>query len=231
MARIRSSGSAFGSLDERRQTLAGAISELGFRQLTKAQDESIRGTLSIAIGQWMMAEGTGSTAGLTVKSVTTSLRGLAKDLENAARALSAASTGIHRNDDIEVATRIADALRHLPTFKSIAEAQAALARFAEDASLFAQSARVAAKLLDITPSSPGRARQEWHDTFVEGVTYLCRLNRIPTTVTTHRITGESTGRILDVMCAIEALLPKGMRAPSSDARVMRLKRSRRKLSK
>src|SRR3954452_10935250 len=124
MARIRSSGSAFGSLDERRQTLAGVISELGFRQLTKAQEESVRGTLSIAIGQWRMAEGTGSTAGLTVRSVTTSLRGLAKDLENAARTLSATSIGIHRNDDIEIAMRLADALRHLPGCKSMAQAQA-----------------------------------------------------------------------------------------------------------
>src|SRR4029077_9202847 len=231
MARIPSGGSTFGSLDERRQTLAEVISELGLRQLTEAQEKSIRGTLSIAIGKWRAAEGTGSTAGLTVKIVATSLRRLAKNLENAARTLSAASTGIHRNDDIEIAMRLADALRHLPTVKSIAEAQAALARFAEEANLFAQGARIAAKLLDTTPSSPGRARQQWHDTFVKGVSYLCRLNRTPITVTTNRITGESTGRILDVMCAIEALLPRGMRAPSSDARGMRLKRSRRKLSK
>jgi hypothetical protein len=230
MARIRSRGSAFGSLDERRQTLEEVIARLGFRKLSEAEEESVRGTLSIAIGQWRMAEGTGSTAGLTVRSVTTWLRGLAKDLENAARTLSAASTGIHRNDDIEIAMRLADALRHLPGCKSMAEAQAALSRFAEEASVFAQAARVAAKLLDTTPSSPGRARQEWHDTFVEGVSYLCRLNRTPTTVTTHRITGESTGQILEVMCAIEALLPKGMRAPSNGARVTRLKRSRRRQS-
>jgi hypothetical protein len=207
------------------------ISELGFLPLNKAQEESLRGTLSIAIGQWMTAEGTGSTAGLTVQSVTTVLRGLSKNLETAARTLSGASKGVHRNDDIEVAMRIADALLFLPTFKSIAEVQAALVRFAEEANLLAQGARVAAQLLAATPSFPGRVRQDWHDTFVRGVSYLCRLNRIPTTVTTHRITGESTGRILDVMRAIEALLPKGMRAPSSDARVMRLKRSRRKLSK
>src|SRR5438552_265741 len=121
MAKIRTGGSALGSLNERQETFGQVLSEVGFRQLTTAEEKFVRGTLSLAIGQWMMTEGTGSTAGLTVKSVTMSLQKLARDLENAARMLPAASTGMHRSDDIEVAMRLADALGHLTTFKSKAE--------------------------------------------------------------------------------------------------------------
>jgi len=173
MALIPRSGATFASLFEYEVTLDDVISVLGFRPLSKKDEALFRSSMGRAIGQWLMAEG-GYQGGakLDISDVQQSLERLAAHLEKADRFLSAADEGVHHVHDIEVASRLVSAIKENPAIGSIETAREIVVAFQAQAKIIAEGARVAAALLELTPTKAGRIRKAWLDEFTRAVMHV-----------------------------------------------------------
>jgi hypothetical protein len=84
--------------------------------------------------------------------------------------------------------------------------------------------------LSALPKQPhGRIRQDWHDDFTRAVARVCELNDVPPKIIIDRVTREPKGWFFEAATALERLLDPQMRAPSPDALVQRLERSKKRI--
>jgi len=174
------------------------------------------------IGQWMSVQ-----QQLEVSTVAGSLLSTAGSLNSASVILGGIETGIHKDLEIAVASRIAQYLALEPGVQSLVEAQELISSFRQQALRIAHVCMVArADLAEDGPQRRGRPALEWYDDFTALLLDLADHAGVEPTFYKDRTSGQRTGWLVE---AAQALEWEEMRSPSAEACGKRLERSRRRL--
>jgi len=188
MAKLPKAGAAYQCLYEQERSLSEVMTDLGLKRLSKKAEGELRYRLGIAIADWEEPY-----PPVEVDHIVRSLKFHAKNVDRLARFAAVAKGGMSCTEDIEVATRVAQALSQAPTFESLEAGFAFLEDFADRALLIASACRTAAESLQLAKGNDGRPPYHWHDEFTAVLLDICKQNGIKPTVRLDRVSGQAVG--------------------------------------
>jgi hypothetical protein len=220
-------GSSIASLYEMETNFEQVISDLTLASMTSDDEARIRGELAEVIGRgldWIQLSKKLNPSGkLQTKSIVTSLKAVARALQEIDPTLRGLETGFRQIHEIEVATRIREVLRKNPELTT--KADEFLSDFCGRANTISQACLVAAKHVQSTKHKRGNKPIDWYDDFTRVLVFIAGRNNIRTTIVTDRVTGKPKGRFFELAAAFEKLLYPAMRSPTRGALAKRVSRS------
>ena len=152
-----------------------------------------------------------------------------RNLEEISRVLGGHETGFHSDVEIEIVSQLKDYLALDPTIGSFERADQLISLFRQDAKKVAHACLVAGLDLGQQTGASGRARLNWRDDFTQLLLNIARAASIEPTLGFDRINDTGCGWLFDAAQALEGFLWLGMQAPSKEAAVKRLARSKKRL--
>ncbi len=193
-----------------------------------AFDDSTRqvlfASLGVVVGRWLSEQQ--RVEGSPVKK---GLLSTGRNLEEIGRILGGHETGFHSDVEIEIVSQLKGSLVLDPTIGSVERADQLITLFRHDAQKMAHACLVAGLDLGQQSGASGRARLDWHDDFTKLLLNIARAASIEPALGFDRINDTGCGWLFDASEALEGFLWPGMRAPSKEAAVKRLERSKRRL--
>jgi hypothetical protein len=233
VARVGRTGSSVASLYEIETNFEHVVSDLALAPMSSDDEARIRGKLAEVIGRgldWIqLSKKLNPHSKLQTKSVVTTLKAVARALQEVDPTLRGLETGLRAAHEIDAAIRIREVLRKNPELAT--KADEFLGDFCGRANTISQACLVAAKLAQSTKHKRGNKPIDWHDDFTRVLVFIAGRNNIRTTIATDRVTGKPRGRFFELAAAFEQLLYPAMRSPTRGALAKRLSRSLRRIKK